>query len=74
MICNKNYLADHLRVCEIKGLNLGGAFSKSLRILLTNITSFISGLWTKYANREDKTFPVVMLFLLGYATGFVYNR
>ena len=33
MICNNKYLADILRVCEIKKFNLGDAFSKSLSIL-----------------------------------------
>ena len=32
MICNNNYLADILRVCEIKDLIWYDAFSKSLSI------------------------------------------
>ena len=32
MICNNIYLADILRVCEIKKKHLGNAFSMSLSI------------------------------------------
>ena len=35
MICNNSYHADILRVCEIKGFNLGYAFSKSLSIFVS---------------------------------------
>ena len=34
MLCNRIYLADILRVCEIKDLISGDAFSKSLSLFI----------------------------------------
>ena len=61
MICNKNYLADIFRVCEIKHLKLGDAFPKSL-----SIDSFMG------TDKTDQGPEVIKLFILNSAEHELY--
>ena len=54
MICNNNFLADMLRICEIKEINMGDAFSKSLSIRFYLLSNSRCCIYSANNNKQDK--------------------